>query len=725
VVQGAIRDDDAVRSVQSPSHALDTVREEAGLVRFTAEGDLQSQKGFTLYYAAGTDTRTGLNLLTYRPEGADGYFLLTVSPGTSGQRRLPRDIVFALDVSGSMQSDGKLQQAVAALHYGLETLSPEDRFAIVTYSSTARSWRDGLTWAESKAVGEAGLYIDGLSAAGGTNMEDALTRVAGFTRLNQEDSDDIEPRPVYVVLLTDGRPTVAETHPDFLIQKAGVELTSEVRLFTWGVGYDVNTYLLDQLARLHNGLSEYVEPFDDLELRVSAFFSKISSPLLTDLELSVGGIQTYDLFPARLPDLFRDSPMTILGRYRGSGPADLMLKGKENGGFNTIERPVSFPEKETETAFLASMWAQRRVGYLLEQIRLNGHNRELREEVISLGERYGLITPYTGYLVTEDDLVRNSPASGAAGSGIHFRRSRPPAVQLPAGTATIRGHVIQTDSGEPLAAVNVMVLQADGSATNSGAFTNADGDYVIINLPSGRYTLRAAMMGFATVEVPDVEVVDGQVTEQSFQLETMVLDAGNVVTITADRDIIQRDVAATQQSYTIEEMERMAVSSTADILRLQTNTFTLDSFKDDIPGYYDRALEQLHMRGGRNAEVAFMIDSLGVAGIAGDRFQTGKTAVQMSNLEQALQESLTEGDDEGLTVKRVKEKTFRLDEESRTWRDEKVTEEMEVKEIEVGGETFLELLEEYEDLGRYAALGKKVEVLLGKQAYRLILPDSR
>jgi hypothetical protein len=191
-----------------------------------------------------------------------------------------------------------------------------------------------------------------------------------------------------------------------------------------------------------------------------------------------------------------------------------------------------------------------------------------------------------------------------------------PAIAFAQGTTgTVRGKVIDGATGEPLAAVNVVVFLTDGEATNMGAFTNAEGDYVIINVPPGRYNLRATMMGYKTTEVTELLVTVGVSTNQTFALETTVLDVGEVVTVTAERDIIQRDVTATQQSYTIEEMERMAVSTTSDILALQTNVTVVDDFMNDFSGYYDRGFEMVNMRGGRNAQVAFMIDGMQVTNL--------------------------------------------------------------------------------------------------------------
>ncbi len=185
-------------------------------------------------------------------------------------------------------------------------------------------------------------------------------------------------------------------------------------------------------------------------------------------------------------------------------------------------------------------------------------------------------------------------------------------------TGTTRGVVTDRVTGELLAAVNVFMLEVDYTATAMGAFTNAEGEYVIINVPPGRYIIRATMMGYKTLEVENLLVTVGVSTRQNFELESTVLDVGEVVTVTAEREMIQRDVTATRQSYTIEEMERMAVSTTTDILSLQTSVYTLstgDIIGPWISGYRERGLEQVHMRGGRYAEVAFMIDGIQVTNL--------------------------------------------------------------------------------------------------------------
>ncbi|MFO7767970.1 MAG: TonB-dependent receptor [bacterium] len=192
-----------------------------------------------------------------------------------------------------------------------------------------------------------------------------------------------------------------------------------------------------------------------------------------------------------------------------------------------------------------------------------------------------------------------------------------PASALAQGTTgTIRGKVTDATSGEPLAAVNVVLLETDGTATTMGAMTNADGEYVIINVPPGRYHIRASMMGYKQTTVENFLVTVGVSTIQNFTLEPTVLDVGETIVVQAEEDVIQRDVSGTQQSYTIEEMERMAVNTTDEILNLQTNVYT-QSGEGDLEeyGFHARGLNQMYLRGGRAGEVAFMIDGMQVTNL--------------------------------------------------------------------------------------------------------------
>jgi Ca-activated chloride channel family protein len=223
------------------------------------------------------------------------------------------------------------------------------------------------------------------------------------------------------VLITDGQPTVGTTNAGKILSNAKEANRSNARLFTIGVGYDINSLLLDSLANEQRGAVAYIEPKEDLELKVSSFFNKVNRPVLSDLHIDWGGAETDLIYPRTLPDLFHGSQLVLVGRYRPKGQSALRLAltGKVNGRERRFTYDnLQFPETQREHEFLAHLWAMRRVGHLLDQIRLNGESKELRDEVVALGTRYGIITPYTSALVLEPGLQVssiNNPMPGRAG----------------------------------------------------------------------------------------------------------------------------------------------------------------------------------------------------------------------------------------------------------------------------------------------------------------------
>jgi Ca-activated chloride channel homolog len=205
------------------------------------------------------------------------------------------------------------------------------------------------------------------------------------------------------VLITDGQPTVGETKAGGILANVKQANKSNTRLFTFGVGYDVNTVLLDGLANENRGAVAYIEPKEDIEVKVSNFFAKVNNPVLSDVKIDWGGVETDLVYPRATPDVFHGSQLVLMGRYRPRSSAIRMtLTGKVNGRERRfMYDDLQFPEKQSDNEFLPHLWAMRRVGHLLDQIRVNGESKELRDEIVELGTRYGIVTPYTSYLVLE------------------------------------------------------------------------------------------------------------------------------------------------------------------------------------------------------------------------------------------------------------------------------------------------------------------------------------
>jgi Ca-activated chloride channel family protein len=390
---------DPLRNVYSPTHEIDVKRngDRRSLISFESASG-KEPRDFQLFYTVSRED-FGLTLLTHREAGKDGYFLLMISPKDdwSEQEYVAKDIVFVLDTSGSMAEEGKMEKARAALLYGIRTLRNQDRFNVIAFAGEDRAMESGLIAAtqEGRKRGEA--FVQTLRPVGGTNINQAL--------ITGEQQFDTGSRPKILVFLTDGLPTVGETNINRILDNVRGARTAGVRLFPFGVGYDVNTTLLDKLAAENGGVADYVEPKEDLEVKVSNFFAKVSSPVLSDLKLDMAGVESDLTYPRQIPDLFKGSQVVMIGRYRNATSMEhvrLQLSGKASGSTRSFAYDnLRFPLREERNDYLPRLWATRRVGWLMEQVRSNGEQRELRDEIVDLGTRYGIVTPYTSYLALE------------------------------------------------------------------------------------------------------------------------------------------------------------------------------------------------------------------------------------------------------------------------------------------------------------------------------------
>ncbi|MGH9801176.1 MAG: VIT domain-containing protein, partial [Blastocatellia bacterium] len=393
-----------IKGVYSPSHEIEVKRDGERRARISFEARLAgAQPDFQLFYNL-SEQDFGVSLLTYREPGKDGYFLLLVSPKSRLDERniVAKEVVFVMDTSGSMGEDSKIEKAKAALRYGVNTLDARDNFNIVSFAGEEHLLSARLLAGNDDGKRQAREFIDRMRPAGGTNINDALA--AAFKLIQPSD------RQRMIVLVTDGQPTVGETQPKRILENARQANKNKIRLFTFGVGYDVNTLLLDGLANENNGAVAYIEPNEDLEVKVSNFFAKVNHPVLSNISIDWAGLETDMVYPRALPDLFHGSQLVLVGRYRDHAKDHrVALLGNVNGqGRNLVFEDLSFPEKQTRNEFLPHLWAMRRVGYLLDQIRTNGESKELRDEVVQLGTRYGIVTPYTSYLVLEPGMRERS-----------------------------------------------------------------------------------------------------------------------------------------------------------------------------------------------------------------------------------------------------------------------------------------------------------------------------
>jgi len=403
-VKVEVKTDRPLKTIYCPSHSVEIKRDGSKHATIGYEAtDVTPDADFALYFAP-EQNDIGMNLLTSKTGDEDGYFLLLASPGSEVKEKvLPKDVAFVLDTSGSMAGQ-KLEQAKKALQFCIENLNDNDRFEIIRFSTEVEPLFDKLIDATEANRKKASRFVKDLKPIGGTAIDDALNRALSLQTAR-------EGRPFVVVFLTDGQPTVGTTDPQAIVAHVKAKSTG-TRIFSFGIGTDVNTHLLDNIAEETRAFNQYVLPEEDLEVKVSSFFAKIKEPVLTDPELKfTDGIRATKFYPSPLPDLFRGEQVIVVGRYSGHGSSAAVIEGQVNGQKRQFSEDVKFPEESSEHSFIPKLWATRRVGYLLDEIRLHGENAELRDEVTELARKYGIVTPYTAYLIVEDESRRRVPVA--------------------------------------------------------------------------------------------------------------------------------------------------------------------------------------------------------------------------------------------------------------------------------------------------------------------------
>lgn len=402
-IRGRIRSETKLGNVYSPSHDLEIEREGDKVARFayTAK-ETVPRRDFRVLWDTG-DEAVQMSVVSHRPDAdKDGYFMLLIQPQfpavEKSKKKVGKNVILVLDKSGSMRGE-KIDQTRRAAAYVVGKLRARDRFTLINYDSRVETFRSELTSGDKTTRDDAADYIDSMLAGGSTNIDEALAKALEFS--GEADG------PAYVVFMTDGQPTVGEKNGMKIAENVKSRLSEQTRLFSLGVGHDVNSRLLDKLASICLGQTMYVRPGEPLDDVVSQLYDRIGAPALTDakLELLVDGKEgrTRQIYPANMYDLFSGDQLVIVGRYRKSGEVKIKLTGNFMGKKQEYEYSAEFAKKtgSGRSAFVERLWATRRIGQIIDDIDLYGENQELVDELIGLSKKHGILTPYTAYLAEE------------------------------------------------------------------------------------------------------------------------------------------------------------------------------------------------------------------------------------------------------------------------------------------------------------------------------------
>lgn len=418
-IRASIESTVPIKSVYSPTHEIKVKR--SGKNRATVSYAVEKQvptADFRLFFGTAKG-KVGAGVLSYRPDSEeDGYFLLLASPQIEepDAERPKKSVVCVFDRSGSMTGK-KIEQAKEALKFVLNNLREGDQFNIVAYDGEVETFRPEMQRYDDKSRKAALGFVEDIYAGGSTNISGALKTALGML----QDSD----RPNYVLFMTDGLPTAGETNEAKIVTLAGEANKVRARMINFGVGYDVNSRLLDRLSRANRGTSEFVRPNEDIEAHVSRLYSRISSPVMTDVSVKFEfdelktekGSPIRRMYPKELTDLFEGEQLVIVGRYKKSGRAKVKIAGQVGKETQKLDFPVKLVKQSDDQsyAFVEKLWAMRRIGEIIDDMDLNGRNEELVKELVALSTKHGVLTPYTSFLADENADVSDLAAGSTTG----------------------------------------------------------------------------------------------------------------------------------------------------------------------------------------------------------------------------------------------------------------------------------------------------------------------
>lgn len=382
-----------IDAVESRTHAVTTARKSPAQCAVTLNAsDSIPNKDFILRWkVAGDGVRSGL--IAQRGKDGDGYFAMTVVPPADAGTlpRSPVEMVFALDVSGSM--DGRpIEQAKAAVRWALARLTPDDTFQVVRFAARAELMADRPLSATPANVRRAMQYLEKFSTGGGTVLLDGLRKVLS--------SSADASRPRYVVFLTDGY-IGNEAQVLGALQKT----LGGSRVFSVGVGPAPNRFLLEHMAKLGRGAVAYLGLADRPDEIMAQYFGAISRPALTDLAIDWGGAEAVEVYPRRLPDLCVGRPVTVVGRFRGQGPSRVRVTGKVGGKVRAFD--VETNGAEPSAAALPAVWARMKIGDIGGRLAAAPNDGEAAQHVRRVALEHGLMSAYTAF-VAVDSMTRTA-----------------------------------------------------------------------------------------------------------------------------------------------------------------------------------------------------------------------------------------------------------------------------------------------------------------------------
>ena len=384
-----------VDNIDSKSHAvmIDRSNPHSAKLRLKGSSTIPTKDFILRYDVAGQKMQDAL--LTHR-DSRGGFFTMILQPPerVAPADVTPKELVFVLDTSGSMQGF-PIEKAKETMKLALDNLYPSDTFNLITFSGDTHILFPQPVPATKENLNKAQAFLQSRAGSGGTEMMKAIKAALA--------PSDNQSHVRIVCFMTDGH-----VGNDMAIISE-VQKHQNARVFAFGIGQSTNRFLLDKMAEAGRGEVEYVSLKDDGSAAARRFHERIRNPLLTDISIDWNGLPVADVYPQRIPDLFGAKPVVLTGRYTSAGRATIRMKGKVAGNDFIREIPVELPETMASHDVLASLWARTRIDNLMARDYAGAQTgnmlAKVKETITQLGLEFRLMTQFTSFVAVEEMIV--------------------------------------------------------------------------------------------------------------------------------------------------------------------------------------------------------------------------------------------------------------------------------------------------------------------------------
>uniref|UniRef100_A0A669BRT8 Inter-alpha-trypsin inhibitor heavy chain 3 n=1 Tax=Oreochromis niloticus TaxID=8128 RepID=A0A669BRT8_ORENI len=327
----------------------------------------------------------------------NGYFVHFFAPELP---KLPKNVVFVIDISGSM-SGRKIVQTREAMLAILQQVHEDDHFAIILFDSVIETWKDSLTKATKENITEAMDYIRRINSRGMTNVNDAVLKAVNMLVKDRQMERLPERSADMIILLTDGMPNEGESNIGKIQENVRTAIGGNMSLYCLGFGNDVDYSFLDVMSRQNKGLARRIFEASDAVVQLQGFYDEVASPLLLEVDMHYPDNAVDSLTTSHFSQLFNGTEIVVAGHLMDNDLDNFLVEVVGQG----VRKKGKTKEMYIFGDFTERLWAYLTIQQLLEKSKSGTPDEKANTtaKALDMSLQYSFVTPLTSMVVTKPE----------------------------------------------------------------------------------------------------------------------------------------------------------------------------------------------------------------------------------------------------------------------------------------------------------------------------------